>query len=194
MAFTNLVTFDRPLADVALPGRGGRFYTDAELAAREEAAYRRGVDDARALADHQMVEFRADVEQLSDGVMKKMAGVETMLVNQLRDGLPLLALDLARRLLAGFEPPPEIVSRLCEEALIALFPERENLELSVSVRDAALLEKASPDWMMRYPGLRVHADPSLLPGDCQVRSRFGLTDARQQTKLAAIEHGLSPLS
>jgi flagellar assembly protein FliH len=186
MPYANLVSFDRPLTAVAIPGQGGRFYLQSEIEALEAGAYRKGVDATRALADQQMVEFRADVEKLSDGALKKMANLEPLLVAQLRDGLPALALDLARRLLAGYEPPAEIVSRLCEEALAELFPERDNLELSVSSRDAALLELLSPEWMKRYPGLRVHTDAALAPGDCQVRSRFGLTDARQQTKLAAL--------
>jgi flagellar assembly protein FliH len=85
-----------------------------------------------------------------------------------------------------------VISRLCEEALVELFPERENLELAVSPRDAALLEKLHPAWLTRYPGLRIRAEATLLPGDCQVRSRFGLTDARLQTKLTALEHNLAP--
>ena len=89
-------------------------------------------------------------------------------------------------LLEQSEPAPVIP----EEALAELFPERDNLELVVSVRDAALLEKLNPEWLRRYPALRIRADASLVPGDCQVRSRFGLTDARLQTKLAALEHGL----
>jgi flagellar assembly protein FliH len=95
-------------------------------------------------------------------------------------------------LLAGYEPPPEVVARLCEEALGELFPERENLELVVSPRDAALLAKLNPLWIERFPGLRVRAEPAFAPGDCQVRSRFGLTDARLQTKLATLEHNLLP--
>ena len=102
------------------------------------------------------------------------------------------ALEIARRLLAGYEPPPEVVSRLCAEALEELFPERENLELVVSPRDAELLEKLRPEWQQRYPGLRVRSDVALTPGDCQVRSRFGLTDARLTTKLSALTHSLSP--
>jgi flagellar assembly protein FliH len=37
----------------------------------------------------------------------------------------------------------------------------------------------------------MRADAALSPGDCQVRSRFGLTDARQETKLAALERSLT---
>ncbi len=108
------------------------------------------------------------------------------------DALPGLALDLAKRLLAGYEPPPEVVSRLCHEALTELFPERDNLELTVSPRDAAFLEELKPDWLAGYPGIRVRTDATLVPGDCQVRSRFGLTDARQKTKLAALTESLQP--
>jgi flagellar assembly protein FliH len=192
MAFAKLIPFDRRLAGVSIAGQSSRYYTETELSTREEAAYQRGVDATRTLADQQMVEFRADIEQLSEGVFKKVSGLEPMLVAQLRDALPGLALDLARRLLAGYEPPAEVVGRICEEALNEIFPERDNLELSVAPRDAALLEKLNPDWLRRYPGLRIRPDATLTPGDCVVRSRFGLTDARMQTKLTALEHSLSP--
>ena len=190
MAYSKLIAFDRPLAGASIAGNAGRFYSETELAAREAAAYGRGVDSTRALADQQMVELRAEIGRLGEGVFEKLSHVESTLLGELREALPALTLDLARRLLAGYEPPPEIVSRVCEEALTELFPERENLELVVSARDAELLQKLNPDWLRRYPGLRIRADASLVPGDCQVRSRFGLTDARLQTKLSALEHGL----
>ena len=190
MAFAKLIAFDRPLAGASLPG-GGRAYTEVEISARAEEAYRKGVDSARATMDQKMVEMRVDMEQLSDGVLKKLAGVEAATLSQLREALPALAVDIAKRLLAGYEPPAEIVGKLCHEALEQLFPEREGLELSLCPRDAALLEQVSPNWLARYPALKVKADANLSPGDCQVRSRFGLTDARQETKLAVLAHGLT---
>jgi flagellar assembly protein FliH len=192
MSYAKLIPFDRPLAGAAIPGQAGRFYAEAEISALGAAAYRRGIDDARALADQQMVEFRADIEQLGDGVFKRLSELEPVFLAQLRDALPGLALEIARRLLAGYEPPAEIISRLCEEALVELLPECENLELVISPRDAAFLEKLKPVWIGRYPGLRIRAEASLEPGDCQVRSRFGLTDARRETKLSALEHSLAP--
>lgn len=192
MALAKLIAFDRPLSGVTVAGAAGRVYNEREISAREESAYQRGVDGARALADQQMVEFRADIEQLGDGIFQKLAAVEGSLVAQLRDTLPAVAVDIARRLLAGYEPPPEVVARVCEEALNEIFPERDNLELTVAPRDAALLEKLNPAWLRRYPGLRIRADAALSPGDCQVRSRFGLTDARLETKLATLQHNLSP--
>ena len=192
MAHARLIAFDRPLASAVLAGRPGRIFTETELAAQTQAAYGRGADSARSAADQQMVEFRADIGQLTDGLLHKLSALEPALLAQLRDALPGLALEIARRLLAGYEPPPEVVSRLCAEALEELFPERENLELVVCPRDAALLEEIRPSWQERYPGLRVRCEASLHPGDCQVRSRFGLTDARLATKLTALTHSLAP--
>ena len=69
--------------------------------------------------------------------------------------------------------------------------ERDGLELALCPRDAALLNSLNPAWLQSYPGLRIRTDAALAPGDCQVRSRFGLTDARQHVKLAALEHSLT---
>jgi flagellar assembly protein FliH len=191
VSLAKLIAFDRPLIGAVLPGRGGRSFTEAEVAARAEEAYRKGVDATRAMMDQKMVEMRVEMEQLSDGVLRQLTTVESALLAQLREQLPALAVDLAKRLLAGYEPPAEVVGRLCHEALEQLFPEREGLEISLCPRDAGLLAQANPSWMARYPGLKVRADANLAPGDCQVRSRFGLTDARQATKLAVLAHGLT---
>lgn len=191
MAYAKLIAFDRPLTGAAVPGHASRLHTDAEVAERTQAAYRQGVDSARAAADQQMVELRAEMGHLTDTVLGKLAGMDAVLLAQLREALPGLAVDLARRLLAGYEPAPEVVAQLCHETLEQLFPERDGLGLSLCPRDAELLGSLNPGWLQRYPGLRIRTDVALSPGDCQVRSRFGLTDARLQTKLAALEHNLT---
>jgi len=99
-----------------------------------------------------MVELRSDMAQLSSGVLEKLAGMEPTLLAQLREALPALALDIARRLLAGYEPPPEVIQGLWEEALEQLYPERDNLELSLNPRDAELLEELNPEWRPGIPG------------------------------------------
>ena len=186
-----LVAFDRPLIGVSLPGHlGTRAYTEAEVAAIRQKAYQEGSDSAREFANQQLVEFRADVQNLQEGLFQKLAATDADLQRQLRESLPSLAVELARQLLAGFEPTAEQVMKLCEETLSQLYPERDNLELFLSPRDAALLEQLSSDWKTRHPGLRVIVDAALGPADCQVRSRFGLTDARRQAKLEALTREL----
>lgn len=192
MAFATIVAFDRPLGNAVLPGARGRLYSEQEMAAREEQAYHRGGDAARARSDQQIVEMRAELQALSDGFAHQVGRLEASLTAQVREALPALAAEIARRLLAGFEPPPEVIARICEEALGQLFPERENLELVLAAADAQRLQQLNPGWLARYPGLRISVDPHFSSGDCQVRSRFGLTDARLQTKLAALQQHLGP--
>jgi flagellar assembly protein FliH len=191
MPYAKLIAFDRPLAGAILQGGRGREYNESDLSEMSEAAYRRGVDATRAAADQQMVEFRHDMEQLGDGVFKKLAELEPALMAQIREALPGLAVEIGRRLLAGYEPPAEVVARLCQESLEQLYPERDGLEISLSARDTELLNTLNPAWLKLYPNLRIRVDAALAPGDCQVRSRFGLTDARQGTKLAALAHHLT---
>jgi flagellar assembly protein FliH len=190
MAFVKLINFDRPLSGVVVPGQRGPLLSEGEIAGRLQEAFHAGSDSARASADQQMVELRSDMERLSDGALSRINGISEVLLAQLRQALPALALDIARRLLAGYEPPPDVVERLWLEALEQLYPERESLELVLCPRDAELLGELNPEWRNRYPGLRLSSDTSLARGDCLVRSRFGLIDARQATKLRGLEHAL----
>lgn len=185
-----LIAFDRPLVGATIPGSSKRLYSEAEVELVRQQAYQEGSDAARAFASQQMVEFRVEVQALQEGLFQKLTAIEPEVLAQLRETLPSLAVEIARRLLAGFEPPAEQVQRLCEETLAQLYPERDNLELFLSPRDATLLEDLSPAWKSRFPGLKIVADATFGPGDCQVRSRFGLTDARRQAKLEALSREL----
>jgi len=132
-----------------------------------------------------------DMARLSEEVLGSLKSVESTMMAQLQKALPQLALDIARRLLAGYEPPPEVVARLCEETLEQLLPEREGLELILCPRDTELLQNLKPDWLTNFTGLTIRSDATLSPGDCLVRSRFGVTDARASTKLAALTQHLN---
>ncbi len=191
MSLTKIVVFDRRLEGAASAHRPARTYTESEVAALKEEAHRQGENAGRAFADRQLVDLRADLQRLLDGILPNLSHLEGNLLAELRSSLPDLALDLARRLLAGYEPPPEVVERICREALDQLYPERENLEIILSETDATMLSRLAPGWMQQYPGLTVQPNPLFVPGDCQVRSRFGLTDARLSTKVQALTMGLT---
>jgi len=185
-----LIRFDRPLSGAHIPGRSGRLYTEAEMGAARAEAYREGYDAAHAFSDRQLLEFRDEVQALQSGLLQTLPGIEQSMLEQLRQSLPELAMEIARRLLSDFQPDETLVKKLCLDTLEHLYPERENLELVVSPRDAALLMKHMPDLEARYPGLKLRSDASLNPGDCQVNSRFGLTDATLGAKLEALHHEL----
>ena len=185
-----VVAFDRPLQAVTLPGHAALRYTDADLAAARAAGYREGSDAARAFADQQLVDLRAEMQILSEGIFQQLALASRQLEEQVCAALPGLAVEVGQRLLAGFVPPPELVAQICREALDQLHPEREGLELVVGPRDAAVLERLLPAWRTHFPNLKTTIDDELNPGDCLVRSRFGVTDARGSAKLDGLRQEL----
>jgi flagellar assembly protein FliH len=192
MSLSKLVVFDRALLGATAVARSRtRTCTDAELAALREEARREGAEESRHFADSQMVEMRSEVQQLSEGLFDALRQAEARLTEQVQAALPALALEIGRRLLAGWEPPPELVAKICHEALEELFPETAGLELVVSARDAGLLERLNQAWAAEYPGLKITADPALHSGDCLVRSRFGVVDARAETRLHSLQESLT---
>lgn len=192
MSLSKLIVFDRPLAGATAVKKAAasRSLTDKELADLREKARREGADEARRFGDQQMVELRNDVQQLSEGLIDGLRQAEARLADQVRAALPGLAVEIGRRLLAGWEPPPEVVAQLCHAALDELFPETSNLELLVSARDAELLEKLNPGWLKEFTGLKITVDAALHPGDCLVKSRFGTVDARGSTRLRGLKESL----
>ena len=192
MSLSKLVVFDRPLLGATAVGRARtRLVTEAELQDLREQARREGAEDARRFADAQMVEMRTEVQQLNESLFEALRQTEARLSDQVRAALPGLAVEIGRRLLAGWEPPAEVVERICHEALDELFPETTGLELVVSARDAELLERLNPGWLAEFSNLKVTTDTNLNSGDCLVRSRFGVVDARGATRLRSLQDNLA---
>ncbi len=185
----HIVAFDRPLLAVRTAD-APRLYTDADLAAARAAGQREGGDAARAFTNQQIVELRSELQELHAGLIRRLSAAHDELVAQVRSALPALAVELGQRLLSGFVPPPELVEKLCREALDQLYPERQGLELVVGPRDAAVLDRLLPAWRVHFPELKVTIDDTLAPGDCLVRSRFGVTDARASAKLDSLREEL----
>lgn len=186
----HILAFDRPLVAVQSTFDAARIHTAAELAAARASGHHEGDAAARAFSDQQIVELRAELQQLQQGVLQRLTEAHDGLVAQVRAALPSLTMELGRRLLAGFVPPPDLVEKLCREALDQLYPERDGLELVVGPRDAAALERIIPAWRDHFTNLRVTVDDTLNPGDCLVRSRFGVTDARASAKIEGLGHEL----
>ncbi|OAM88620.1 hypothetical protein AW736_16275 [Termitidicoccus mucosus] len=165
--------------------------TAASLAAAREEGMAEGARRERARAQVEIDALAARVRALETGVFAKLASLNDDLLAQVRSALPPLALEVGQRLLGEFVPPAKVVKRVCEEVLEQLHPETEDLELVVGSRDAALLERVLPEWQTRYPGLKLAVDETLSPGDCMVRSRFGVVDGRRAAKLEALKSELT---
>ncbi len=185
------ISFTGPFVLAAEAVEPVRHYTKAELAAEYERGRCEGARHADTGVEHRFVAFRSEVSAVQNGIFARLGEAEKMIAQQMRVALPDLAVDVAKRVLAGFAPPPEVVEQLCQEAMRALFPEVQDLELVVGERDHAIIESLVPEWRTTYPGIKVTIDPVLMAGECLVRSRFGVIDARHGAKVESLRRELA---
>jgi flagellar assembly protein FliH len=166
----------------------------AERELREKAceeAYQRGFDEASALLSRQILEQRSDLAHLQESTLRALAGQHDALVAQISALVPELALEIARRVLAGIEPDRELLQKIVEETLGEVASGSVDVELRLCPRDVELMSGLEEDFAHKYPGLRIVADAELAPGDCRARSRFGEIDGRLSTKIDNVARTLA---
>ncbi len=162
-------------------------FTEEELEAAKREAYHRGSEDAARLIERQMFEQRSEILHLQTETFTAVAQQHAALVQQLHDMLPELAMEALARILATTEIDRDTVLRISRDLLSEIAPGREQVEVQLAPRDLELIAGYEESFRERHPAIAFCADPELTPGDCVVRSRFGIVDGRLATKLRTVE-------
>ncbi|MEI7591343.1 MAG: FliH/SctL family protein [Deltaproteobacteria bacterium] len=155
-----------------------------------EAAFRKGFQEANDLLAQQILEQRAEIAQLQDSVFVSLGKQVESINHQVSQMLPDLVIEITRRVLAGIEPDAETVRRIIAETLAEIAPGSTDVEIWLNPKDLALVESLDQALEQKFPGIKLSADPELIPGDCRAKSRFGAIDARIFTKLQNIARSL----
>lgn len=155
-----------------------------------EAAYTQGFQAANDHLAQQILEQRAEIAQLQDAVFVSLSKQHESLAAQVSETLPDLAIEIVQRVLAGMKPDRETVERVLAETLAEIAPGSTDVEVFLSTSDLELVGRLMKDYEHKYPGIKLTADPELLPGDCRAKSRFGTIDARVFTKLQNVARSL----
>ncbi len=155
-----------------------------------DAAYRRGFQEANELLTKQILDQRAEIAQLQDSLFQSLSKQAESLAHQVSETLPDLVMEITCRVLAGMTPDRAAVERLLAETLAEIAPGSTEVEVFLNSSDLALVEGIAETYAHKYPGIKLTADPELLPGDCRAKSRFGTIDARVFTKLQNVARSL----
>jgi len=170
-------------------GLAGVLRRDVDAACEE--ARRRGFDEAMEMLNRQILDQRSEIAQLQDATFRAVADLHEALVAQAKQVLPALALEIAKRTLAGIEPDRKMVAGIAAETLAEISPGSTGVEIWLSPTDFKLATGLQEEFSQTYPGIRIQEDPELLSGDCRARSRFGAIDARISTKLDNVARSFS---
>jgi flagellar assembly protein FliH len=160
------------------------------LSAAREEGRRMGYEEATQALDLQILEQRTQIANLQENTLRTIASQFENLIEDVRRALPSLALEVARRALAGIALDAGQVKSIVDETLAELAQGTSGVKLRLSPQDLALVEELADEFGQRYPGLELVGDPALHSGDCVASCQFGTIDARLAGKLENIAHAM----
>jgi len=185
MKWPEPILFDQPPRDVCLLVGAPSQSWDALLRAREEAGYQRGRREGENALSEQLVQQRAEIAQLQRGILESLSQAVPQVVTESESALIALALEAAKRIVAGLPINAELVEAVVHEALRQAEDSAEII-IQLHSEDLALLRKHDSKVLEGLPDkgpLRFVVSSEVSRGGCIVQTRFGLIDARREIKL-----------
>lgn len=185
------VTFSAPPRDVKLVRSGDR---EALRQQDLQASYERGrLEGERALSE-QLVQQRAEVMELQTGVLASLRDAVPQVARDCERALVTLALEAAQRLVSGLPISAEMIEAAVKEACAEV---EDTAEFTVQLHadDLALLQRTNSPLLLPQGGHeRIHFQTSaqVTRGGCVVQTRFGVIDARRETRFELLQKVLAP--
>ena len=180
------IRLPQPLKDAALARCGDR---EAFHAGDIQTSYERGrLDGERALSE-QLIRQRAEVMELQTGVLTSLRNAVPQVVRDCERALVALALEAASKLVSGMPVSAEMIEAAVKEA-IAQVTDSAGFTVQLHPEDLTLLERINSPLLLPQGGdERIRFQPSahVTRGGCVVQTRFGVIDARRETKLDLLQ-------
>jgi len=194
MKFSESITFTSALADLRLtkPAPAPDATVD-DAAEREKAAYERGRHDGEIALREQLIAQRNEMAALLNGVIDSLQKTVPQLVHETESALIQLALESAQKIVAGMPVNPKLVESIVREALQQVEDTAE-VVIQLHPEDLALLQKHKSDVLKPPPNskpLQFSSSAEVTRGGCLIRTRFGVIDARRETKLGQLREALA---
>ena len=193
MKWSETILFDRPLREVSLLAGAPGENWDAMLRGLQEASYQRGRRDGENSVSEQLIAQRAEIAELQRGVLDSLSKALPQVVKESETALIGLALEAARRIVAGLPIEVEMVEAVVREALRQVEDSAEIL-IQLHSEDLALLRKHNAEILNGLADkgpLRFMVSSEVTRGGCVVQTRFGMIDARREVKLEQLSESLS---
>jgi flagellar assembly protein FliH len=193
MKWSETITFSPALREVHLLTQVPSQEWSAHLREREEAAYQRGRSEGDEVWGQKLLQQRKELESLQSGILNSLQQILPKIVQEAEPALIQLALAAAQKLVAGLPVDIVLVEAVVREALGQV---EDTAEITVQLHpeDLTLLHKhQSP--LLTSPAasgpVRFSSSPAATRGGCLVQTRFGVIDARRETKVEQLQISLN---
>ena len=185
-------TFSAPVIGVKLAIPRPPEELEGLIAQREREAFERGRLEAERSLREQLLQQRNDMQNLQMGVLASLRNAIPEVARVTEEALILLAMDTARRLVAGLEVTPGMVEAAVREALTQA-EQTGRITVLLHPEDLELVEKVNCPLISELVGgepVRFQASPIVGRGGCIVQTDFGSLDARRETKFELLKQAV----
>ncbi len=162
-------------------------YSSEELDSAMRDAYKRGADEARAQLEKEIKQTRDQAQTVMSGALSKVVDRHSEALGMMRSLVPRLVTEATSRVVARIPVDSAFVHSIVNDLLEDVAPGAENVEVQLCAADAAKVEGFDLELRHKFPTLRLVENKDLSPGDCLVKTRFGVLDGRMTSKLKAVE-------
>ncbi|HTB82189.1 MAG TPA: FliH/SctL family protein [Candidatus Sulfotelmatobacter sp.] len=193
MKWADTILFDRTLGDVRqLTGITVLDWQDFQRE-RDAAAYERGRRDGESALNEQLIRQRNEMVQLQRGIFESLQKVLPQVIHESENSLIELTLETAKKIVAGIAIDSALVEAAVRDALRQCEGASEIL-VQLHPDDLALLRQNQSPILEGLPEtgpLKFSGSAEVTRGGCILQTRFGLVDARRETKIHQITQSLN---
>lgn len=181
--------------DVVLARRPTLTEVHEQLRVVEQSAYQRGLIEGERALSEQLLLQRNELSQLHHGAVAALRDAVPQVVRHTEEALVELAFEIARKLVGDLPITRETVAGTVRDALKEVEAASE-FSVLLHADDLALLDSdpARAIGTDHSPSaMRFSASDQVKRGGCLVQTRFGIIDARRETRLASLTQALAPV-
>lgn len=189
MAWTEPIRLPTALYDARLSGSARPDSLEQRTREAERLAYERGRQETEKALHEQLERQRAELTQLQNGVLKSLRESIAQVARECEGTLVSLALEVARKLVAGMPISEAHVEAAVRDAL-ADIEDKTGLHVRLHPEDLALLERVGSPLLQTGTGaeqITFETSSEVTRGGCIVKTNFGSIDARRETKFEVLQ-------
>ncbi len=185
------ITLSAPLFDARQTGSPRASLTTREHADATRAAYERGLAEGRAAIRAELDRTRAEFAALQDGILHSLRNSVAQVARECEGTLVSLALEVARKLVAGQPLEAAQVEAAVREVLQEI-EDKTAVRVQLHRDDLALLQAADSPLLHPSAGEQItfETSDSVTRGGCMVQTSFGIIDGRRETKFEVLRDTL----
>jgi len=193
MKWADTILFGQPVRDVCLLAGAPAQDWQQFLRDREQAAFEEGRRAGESALSEQLLRQRNDTIELQRGILSSLQTTLPKVAHEAETALIELALEAAKKIVAGMPVDVAMVESTVREALRQA---EDSAEIIIQLHpdDLALLRQHQAEILNGLPDsgpMRFSHSSEVGRGGCVIQTRFGLIDARRETKIEQLRQSLN---